>query len=372
MLACQGRKCSVVSCFATAKGARNGAPFCKKHLTEAARSPSPKGSSTPNRKLSDNLLSSALRATAARQSGELPPTRDDFVDRRVSFSDEPASASDGAPRTPTRRRTATLPPSAARVEIDHPKEVEQAEGPVLVRLRPFFGPGQERPWYIYRGECRGVASDGRRNERVRIEVPSLGIVLSISWSCIGATPTTSQHRLPSGWLAQYLSTNPDDLEAAGIAIQAVRVPDSHRQFKGDQLRRLMTQPELCLLPHEDGRLLDAASGDFATAPRPTDLGSRADRDVQDHAPSTDDKLPSDLELWAQYEEEKARNQDSASAIALVSSAYVMLGQLSCAVWSGIAREPNELTLPVLLRCPLRQGLTPLGELWSVQLGKPLL
>ena len=78
-------------------------------------------------------------------------------------------------------------------------------------------------------------------------------------------------------------------------------------LKGDQLRRLMTQPELCLLPHEDGRLLDTAS--------------RADREVQDLAPSTDDKLPSDLELWAQYEEEKARNQDSASAIALVSSAY---------------------------------------------------
>ena len=36
-LACQGRKRSVVSCFATAKGARNGAPFCKKHLTEAAK-----------------------------------------------------------------------------------------------------------------------------------------------------------------------------------------------------------------------------------------------------------------------------------------------------------------------------------------------
>ena len=360
MLACQGRKCSVVSCFATAKGARNGAPFCKKHLAEAARSPSPKGSSTPNRKPSDNTLSSALRAAAARQSGDFPPVKDEFVDRRVSFSDAPASLSDAAPFTPVRRRNPTPPPSAALVEIDHPKEIEPAEGPVLVRLRPFFGPGRERPWYIYRGDCRGVAPDGRRNERVRVEVPSLGIVLSIPWSCIGATPSTSQHRLPAGWLTQYLNTNPDDLEAAGIAVQAVRIPESHLRWledwdgsavcpagtatlpplKGDQLRRLMTQPELCLLPHEDGRLLSPASGDFATPPRPTDRGSRVDRETQDLVPSLDDKLPSDLELWAQYEEEKARNQDSASAIALVASAY------DC--------EPNHVRAAVM-RCLEREG-----------------
>ena len=38
MLACQARKCSVVSCYAAVKGAHNGAPFCKRHLTEASRS----------------------------------------------------------------------------------------------------------------------------------------------------------------------------------------------------------------------------------------------------------------------------------------------------------------------------------------------
>ena len=107
MLACQGRKCSVLSCFATAKGARNGAPFCKKHLTEATRSPSPKGPSTPNRKSSDNSLSSALRAAASRQSGDVQHSRDDFIDRRVYFSDEPTSAPDGAQRAPPRKRTST-------------------------------------------------------------------------------------------------------------------------------------------------------------------------------------------------------------------------------------------------------------------------
>ena len=65
------------------------------------RSPSPKGSSTPNRKSSENSLSSALRAAAARQSGDVQHVRD----RRVSFGDEPPGAPDGAPRTPSRKRT---------------------------------------------------------------------------------------------------------------------------------------------------------------------------------------------------------------------------------------------------------------------------
>ena len=218
-------------------------------------------------------------------------------------------------------------------------------------------------------------------------MPSLGIMLSIPWSCVGATPNTSQHRLPSGWLAQYLNTNPDDLEAAGIAIQAVRVPDSHLRWledwdgaavcpagaaaipplKGEQLRRLITQAELCLLPHEDGRLLDIASGEFT--PRPTDRGLSASREAQDSVQPIEDKVPSDLELWAQYEEEKARNQDSASAIALVSSAYdcelnhVRAAVMRCLERDSAGVEQVDLTSPPPLPPPNvpPPGLDPFGR-----------
>ena len=110
------------------------------------------------------------------------------------------------------------------MEPDFPGEVSSVEGLVLVRIRPFFGTGVARPWYIYKGFCRGPASDGRRNERVRVEVPSLFLVLSIPWASVGATPQVSQHRLPSGSLKQYLNTNPDDLEASGCRFKPCASP----------------------------------------------------------------------------------------------------------------------------------------------------
>ena len=97
-------------------------------------------------------------------------------------------------------------------------------------------------------------------------------------------------------------------------------------LKGDSLRRLITQPELCLLSHDEGRLLLPGREDFATPPRPT---SREDvtlsREEHPLQVVLDDSVPSDLELWAQYEEEKARSGDSASAIALLATAYEQAG-----------------------------------------------
>ena len=54
MLSCQGRKCSVLSCYGAVHGAHRGAPLCRKHLAETARSFSPAstGPRTPNPLLS--------------------------------------------------------------------------------------------------------------------------------------------------------------------------------------------------------------------------------------------------------------------------------------------------------------------------------
>ena len=49
MMSCQGRKCSVLSCYGAVHGAHRGAPLCRKHLAETARSlsPSSNGPRTP-------------------------------------------------------------------------------------------------------------------------------------------------------------------------------------------------------------------------------------------------------------------------------------------------------------------------------------
>ena len=66
MLSCQGRKCSVVSCFCKVHGAHRGTPLCKKHLSETGRaqSPSPAPKST-GPKPEEPLLQSIRRSQSA-------------------------------------------------------------------------------------------------------------------------------------------------------------------------------------------------------------------------------------------------------------------------------------------------------------------
>ena len=166
-------------------------------------------------------LSSALRQqqqpsclTEGSRGDDVPVKQVAFTEEGKDSEVEPALKS---PRTPQRRRNTTPPPRAACVEPDGLVEGDNfpTGSLLLVRLRPFFGKKADRCWYIYEGRARGVAPDGRRNERVRIYLPSLGL------EAIGPTPVVQHHRLPAAWLTQYLYTCPLDLEERGVAIQAV-------------------------------------------------------------------------------------------------------------------------------------------------------
>ena len=169
MLSCQGRKCSVVSCYSAVKGAHRGAPFCRRHLAETARSPSP----ARKTKGAETALTSALRLQSQQTCPEQSGHGDSVPVKQVAFSDQGRSPGfephTSSPRTPsTRRRSST-----ACVERDTFREGEgfPAGTLVLARLWPFFGKSKDRKWFIYQGRSQGVAADSRRNERVAIHLP---------------------------------------------------------------------------------------------------------------------------------------------------------------------------------------------------------
>ena len=190
---------------------------------------------------------------------------------------------------------------------------------------------------------------------MKIHLLSLGLDISVPWVCVGPRPSTRQHRLPAAWLAQYLYTTPhQDLEERGVTIQIV--PDKMLEWlqgwygvavrssgqeiqhlKGEDLR---IRPTVTLLGHEEGRLLSAVEQDeFKTPPRPQ-LGSAAEEIVA--LPSEDEQTetlqPAD-ELYGMYEQERLRTQDSASAVALLASAYgCSPDQVRSRVLSGLERS----------------------------------
>ena len=132
MMSCQGRKCSVLSCYGAVHGAHRGAPLCRKHLAETARSLSPAstGPRTPRSQTKDSFdLTSTLRTSHAK-----------VEPRAVRF--ESAAEAVGVPprsREPSPPRPCAPKPPPAYLEPLTPLEQRvavPAGEPVLLRLRP--------------------------------------------------------------------------------------------------------------------------------------------------------------------------------------------------------------------------------------------
>ena len=135
MLSCQGRKCSVVSCFNKVHGAHRGTPLCSKHLAETGRSNSPAPvHGTAKRKPEESLLHSIRRSQSADTRLESGPSR-------VVRFEEPSSPDAGH-----QRLSSSEYEKPSRVErAAHPK----AGAPVLVRLHPFFGNRSQDLLFIF-------------------------------------------------------------------------------------------------------------------------------------------------------------------------------------------------------------------------------
>ena len=212
----------------------------------------------------DTTLTSALRLHQQASSSSETTHGDQVLGKQVAFQDGSPVTEDAV--IPPSPKIHTPPPRAC-MEPDRPREGEgfPAGSLVMVRVRPFFGRSKDRHWYTFLGHSVGVASDSRRNERVRINIPSLGVDVSIPWTCVGLTPAVQRHKLPATWLTQYLYTSPLDLDERGVSIQAVRVPEGMTEWlqgwdgiavrparqdiqhlRGEDMRQLITRPGLSL------------------------------------------------------------------------------------------------------------------------------
>ena len=239
MLSCQGRKCSVVSCFNKVHGAHKGTPRCSKHLAETGRSNSPAPThGTAKRKPEESLLHSIRKSQSADTRLEHGPSR------AVRF-EEPSS-----PVTERQRHSSSEYEKPSRAERSaHPK----SGAPVLVRLHPFFGAGVKTHWFLFLGEVEGIAEDSRRTERAAVKIPALGLRVSLPWHCLGEPPLTDQleERDVSIQVNQVASRSWEWLkEWEGKEVRAKDTPSAN--LRPEQLRQLVKEPRLVLLPHDEG------------------------------------------------------------------------------------------------------------------------
>ena len=330
MLSCQGRKCSVISCFSKVHGAHKGTPLCSKHLAETGRSNSPAPvHGAANRRPEESLLHSIRRSQSADTRLENGPSR-------IVRFEEPSS-----PDVGHQRLSSSEYEKPSRVErAAHPK----AGAPVLVRLHPFFGSGVKTCWFIFLGEVEGIAEDSRRTERAAVKVSSLGLRVSLPWHCLGEPPLTDQSgRYPRTWLQEFLYSAPTELEDRGVSIQVSQVaPQSWewlREWEGrevnskeapsaslrpEQLRQLVKEPRLVLLPHDEGLVLTKGVGnegdEFGTPPRPPTISVSAALKARSQEVVPPQEVDSSA-LHDSFRDARVQGASIGEAIALVASAY---------------------------------------------------
>ena len=135
--------------------------------------------------------------------------------------------------------------------------------------------GSPSSWYLFLAEVEGISEDSRRTERAAVLVHSLGIRISLPWHCLGEPPQTdSSGRYPKAWLQEFLYSQPKELEARGLSAQAVQLAPHAWQWlrewdgkgvtdgdgpsfgiKPDQVGRILKEPQLVVLCHDEGRIL---------------------------------------------------------------------------------------------------------------------
>ena len=320
----------MLSCYGAVHGAHRGAPLCRKHLAETARSLSPAstGPRTPRSQTKDSFdLTSTLRTSHAK-----------VEPRAVRF--ESAAEAVGVPprsREPSPPRPCAPKPPPAYLEPLTPLEAVPAGEPVLLRLRPSLGSGSVPHWYLFPGTIMGVSPDSRRNERLLVDAPSLQLQFSIPAASVEEAPHLKgeERKLPRRrWVEEHLHLTPmgGDVYASrlpphlkewaeawdGVAVQARGFPPV--SLTREHRACLASDPEAAFIPHEDERvfLLSARhrpSPEFETPPRP----QLNDPSIEPEAPDARQR-PTAREIFDVYQAWHCQGGTHAEGVALTASA----------------------------------------------------
>ena len=138
-----------------------------------------------------------------------------------------------------------------------------------------------------------MAPDSRRNERLLISVPTLGLSFRIPAASVTPAPALEKsRRLPKQWLDEHLHLEPAGGDLAGLSVFASHAPSHLAEWigsfdgvsvcpktsqpsslSGPQRLEISADPEKVFLPHEEGRVFrltprNIEAEEFATPPRP--------------------------------------------------------------------------------------------------------
>ena len=128
------------------------------------------------------------------------------------------------------------------------------------------------------GEVEGISEHSRRTERAALFVHSPLIRVSLPCNCSGEPPQTdASERYPKAWLQEFLYSQLKELETRGVSVQAVQLAPQAWQWlrewdgkgvtsveeppsviKPDQVCKLLKEPQLVILGHDEGRILTSS------------------------------------------------------------------------------------------------------------------
>ncbi|CAE8678476.1 unnamed protein product, partial [Polarella glacialis] len=315
-----GRKCSVMQCYKNVKGARQGFSTAS---TTYRRQAAPRGPT--------------LRGAKPAQ-----PQVHFSATEGEEYDDSPALEIAG----PRKGRSSSNEPPPARGRSPNGEL-----GSCLVRIR-LSPSGEAKGWYCFLGNILGNASDASNRTRARVEIPAIGVYLSVLWERIEQEPQLGRSgKLTALWICDHLERGPVECEEVGATVHVARLHDDHvdglREWEGrklgdsgknlaiSHLTALVKNPDILIRPHHWGRVespihsegdgglgqagLDFRMGDYDRSRSPPAPAERRRPSLPPSSPHDGD------EIRSMFDQEVAKGREAAAVVQSLAAAFDMEG-----------------------------------------------